>query len=138
MKKLLILLFITLTLLIQGCSCSEKTETTWHENGQIMMVEEKYCKDGKEYGKSTQWYENGQKWYEWNYRHGKFHGKQTMWHSNGQKSLETNYKSNKSKVIAVMMGAKLDGKQTWWYENGQIMSEVIYKDGKCISGDCVF
>ena len=51
--------------------------------------------DGKEDGKWTRWYENGQIESEGNYKDGKKDGKWTWWHENGQKWSETNYKDGK-------------------------------------------
>jgi len=82
MKKLLILLFITLTLLIQGCGSDDKS-TRWYENGQKEF--EGNYKDGKLDGKWTLWHENGQKSAEVNYKDGKEDGKWTWWYENGQK-----------------------------------------------------
>ena len=55
------------------------------------MTEEKY-KDDKLDGKSTAWYENGQKWVEVNYKDGKKDGKGTEWYENGQIISEAIYK----------------------------------------------
>ena len=77
-----------------------------YENGQIRQ--EGSFKDGKDVGKWTDWYENGQKSEEFDYSVGTY----TQWHDNGQ-----------------MMS---DGSNEW-YDNGQIMSDGSnqwYRDGK--------
>ena len=116
MKKLTILLFITLTLLIQGCGFFEETickgtegqmrdglvylpnqqepftgnNLCKHQNGQIRSKGK--FKDGKEDGRWTEWYRNGQIFSEGNYKDGKRDGKWTFWYGNGQKMEEVNYK----------------------------------------------
>ena len=145
MKKLLILLFITLTLLIQGCGEETKYSTYlsgeiksasyykydklqkatyWYRNGQV-RISENY-KDGKLDGKQTDWHENGQISWEKYYKDGKMVGKWTSWYENGLKRFEWNYKDDWR-----------DGKQTWWDLNGQIEAQAIYKDNEC-SGDCSY
>ena len=50
------------------------------ENGQIL---EANYKDGKEDGKWTYWYENGQKWEEGNYKDGIPKGNWNFWMKSG-------------------------------------------------------
>ena len=90
----------------------------------------------KEYGHGPAniWYENGQKWWEVNYKDGEVDGLATRWYENGQKHYEANYKDGME-----------DGLKTYWYENGQKREEGLwtnwhengrknkegnYKDGK--------
>ena len=84
----------------------------------VPYFEENY-KDGKQDGKTTYWYENGQKELEVNFKDGKQDGKATYWYENGQIMAEETYKDGKR-----------DGKTIEWEENGQIWSEGYYKDNK--------
>ena len=77
-------------------------------------------KDGTYIG----WYDNGQKWYEENYKDGEYDGLCQWWYQNGQKKYEQNYKDG-----------KLDGICQGWYENGQKKCEDNYKDGE-LDGLC--
>ena len=104
-------------------------------------------KDGKEDGKWTSFYKNGQidtetnykdgeldgKWIHYNendghlvslqnYRDGKKHGKTTSYYQNGQIKEEQNYKDD-----------KWDGKWTQYDKNGKITFEGNYKNGKKIN-----
>ena len=52
-------------------------------------------KDGKQYGNWTEWYENGQKIVEANYKENLWEdGKTTWWYENGQIESEKNYKDS--------------------------------------------
>ena len=128
MKKLTILLFITLALLIQGCGSSEETidwtpieetickETEGQErNGLVYLPNQEEPFTGNNLCK----HKNGQKKSEGKIKDGKPVGKWTEWYENGQKGSESNWKDGKP-----------DGKWTEWYENGQIKSERNYKDGR--------
>lgn len=72
-------------------------------------------------GKHVEWYPDGQKSREGNYKDGKKEGLQPEWHENGQKQSEGNYK-----------GGKEVGLHTWWHEDGQKKFEGNYKDGKLV------
>jgi len=79
------------------------------------------------YGETeTDYYENGHKWSEINYKDGKQDGKKIRWHRDGLKLTEINYKD----------GKQVSETRYKYYWDGQIKSETNYKDGKCISGDC--
>jgi antitoxin component YwqK of YwqJK toxin-antitoxin module len=96
------------------------TWTFWYENGQ-KWYEGNY-KEGIEIGEGGSIitrYENGQIKSEENYKDGKLDGKSIEWYENGQIKLEGNYKDDKSV-----------GKVTMWHENGQKKVEANYKDGK--------
>jgi len=93
--------------------------TDWYENGQ--KKEEINYKNGKRDGLYTQWYENGQKEYEFTYKDDEEDGLFTSWYENGQKKYERTFKDGKE-----------DGLYTQWYENGQKKSEWNRKDGKLI------
>jgi antitoxin component YwqK of YwqJK toxin-antitoxin module len=75
--------------------------------------------DGLPYtGKSVEFYDNGQKKSEGNYKKGKAEGLWTSWHKNGQKNEEGNYKN----------GIK-EGLWIEWHKNGQKESEGHYVFG---------
>mgnify|MGYP000073596716 CR=1 FL=1 len=93
----------------------------------ILSSFEKNYKDGKEDGKSIEWYLNGQIKSERNYKEGKKDGNWTEWYKNGQLKIEKNYKND-----------KFDGKFTWWHENGQKWLEANYINDECVSGNCDF
>ena len=58
-------------------------------------------------GINTQYYENGQKESEGNYKDGKEEGLHTIWHENGQRAKETNWNNG------------IRGKITHWNEDGE-------------------
>jgi len=70
-------------------------------------------------GRAVEFYENGQRKRESNYKDGKPHGLLTHWHANGQKEWEANNKNGKK-----------DGLTIHWDENGQKKWEGNWKDGK--------
>jgi len=76
-------------------------------------------KEGKFNGLKTGWYENGQKKYTANFKDGKKNGFSTAWYENGQKSGEANYKDGKENGLWII-----------WYKNGQTRAKTTYKDGK--------
>ena len=90
-------------------------------------------------GLQTEWYENGQKWAELNYRDGKLDGLAVYWHENGQKMLEENY--NDDKLISAMSwkfnGEKCrvtnvkngNGVLVRYNEDGSESIRYTYKDG---------
>jgi antitoxin component YwqK of YwqJK toxin-antitoxin module len=69
-----------------------------------------------------QWYDNGQKKYERNFKHEREEGLSTEWYDNGQKKYEVIFKKGYE-----------DGLCTEWYENGQKYKEIFYNDGKEVS-----
>jgi antitoxin component YwqK of YwqJK toxin-antitoxin module len=84
MKKLLVLLFITLTLLIQGCGFFEET---------VCVKTDAQYRDGLTYlpnktkpftGKNLCKYRNGQIYSEGKYKDGKRYGNWTFWEENGK------------------------------------------------------
>ena len=91
--------------------------TEWYENGQ--KKSEENFKEGARDGKSSMWYEDGQIEEEGNFINGKNHGLFTRWRNSGQKREEATFKDG-----------ELDGLMTEWYENGQKKSENTFKDGK--------
>ena len=59
-------------------------------------------------GLYTNWYENGQKWYELTIKDGEFDGLYTNWYENGQKSFEGTYKDGE--LIS----------EKYWNEDGSV------------------
>ena len=92
----------------------------YYENGQKQS--QLNFKDGKMDGLGTRWYRNGQMEKEVTYRDGKKDGLLTEWYGNGQKRLELNYKDGKE-----------DGLTTLWYENGKKQGEGTYKGDKLMT-----
>ena len=116
MKKLLLLLF-----LIPLISC---TEDGTGEKGVPLLQE----RNGIQYevnsevgftGKYVEYFKNGQKLIEKDYKNGKLEGLVTEWHENRQKKSEI--KSKNGKVV--------DGLLIEWHENGQKRSEANWKNG---------
>jgi len=91
--------------------------TFWFENGQKELGE--HYKDGNVIDVTEYvYYENGQIQFKTTYKDGELYGRATNWYENGQKSME-----------ASCLGCKT-GEVKSWYENGQIEAEAIYKDGE--------
>ena len=126
MKVILLSLFVAL--LMVGCGeglLLEKLHlngkhTEYYDDGQ--KKEEGNYKDSEKEGLWTKWYENGQKAQEENYKNGKLDGLSTYWYENGQKEWEANWKDGNQ-----------HGLSTHWYENGQKEGESNWRDGKIIS-----
>ena len=104
-------------LLLMSKAPKDGLHVEYYDNGQKKY--ECQFKGGKFEGLYTSWREDGQKDEEGHYRNGEFDGLWTGWHENGQKSAENHWKDG-----------KLDGRNTWWYENGQKGAEGHYKDGE--------
>lgn len=79
-----------------------------------------YIKQGKDekHGAWTQWYQNGQKQMQGEYRNDFQIGKFFWWYQNGQVALEGAYDSGKQ-----------TGKWVWWHANGQRSTQGEYADG---------
>ena len=69
-----------------------------------------------------QWYDNGQKKTEINFKHEREDGLSTEWYDNGQKKYEVIFKKGYE-----------DGLCTEWYENGLKKIERTFKDGEIIN-----
>ena len=135
------LLIITAVMLVIGCSKPINDETLIDVDGLKYHPETKELysgdvfknylggkteyegsyKNGKQDGKWTYWWENGQKGAEETYKDGKEEGLWTQWYENGQKRGEATFKDG-----------ELDGLSTAWYDNGQKRFETTYKDGELI------
>ena len=130
----------------------EKQEGLWYFEGKAFtgIVVKKYdnrqkayestLKDGKEHGRVTSWYRDGQKQGEVTYKDGKLVS-QAVWKPNGEKCPVTNivngngitcrYYENGQKAYEITYkDNNFDGLWTDWYENGQKKKEATYKDGK--------
>ena len=139
------LLIITALMLVVGCSKPIDDETLIEEGGLKYHPETKELysgdvfknylggkteyegsyKNGKQDGKWTYWWENGQKGLEATFKNGKQDGLMTGWYENGQKEREGTLKDG-----------EIDGLSTQWYENGQKRGEATFKDGSLISVKC--
>ena len=73
-------------------------------------------------GRAERFYENGQKFYESNYKEGLKDGLHTWWRHEGEKKLEGNFKDGKE-----------DGLWTRWYKSGQKREEKNYTNNKPMS-----
>ena len=113
------LLIITALMLVVGCgSDSIKLDiNNLIDRGGLMYAPND---DEPFTGIVFDFYENGEKKLNGNYRKGLMNGKWTDWYESGQKSSETT--SFKDGIP--------DGLFTSWYENGQKESEGTFKDGK--------
>jgi len=122
--------------------CVSQTDYYYYKNEQIKEKLNWKCgKDSKRDGKSTRWYEDGQKYEEANYKDGKKVSKTTYWR-NGEKSKEEDYKEDKlvRRINFFSYGLKSkielfkDGKKhgTWstWNERGNKTTEFNFKKGK--------
>lgn len=91
--------------------------TNWYVNGQ--KGHETQFKDGKIHGALTHYHDNGRKNYEQHYSNGVADGTDTGWTRDGQVSYAGQYRNDKR-----------DGKWVHWYENGQKRSESNFRDDK--------
>ena len=73
-------------------------------------------------GKVFDFYENGQKRFESNWKNGEMNGLSMIWYENGQMKNESNWKDGKA-----------DGVYVDWHENGQKMYEGTNKNGEKVS-----
>jgi len=131
MKKLIILLFSIFISINSYSGIFNEKNICFETDGQNIVflpnetnpyTGEYLCKYENVIGKSTTWYESGQKKSEANYKNGKLDGKSTWWNKRGQKIRQKEYKSG-----------KLDGKLIEWFQfNGEIKREENYKNGKIL------
>jgi len=96
--------------------------TEYYDDGQ--KKEEGNYKDSEKQGLWTTWYENGQKEEEANWKDDELDGLLTYWHENGKKEGEINFKDGEE-----------DGLETWWYSTGQKEAECTYREGKLMSAE---
>jgi antitoxin component YwqK of YwqJK toxin-antitoxin module len=78
--------------------------TMYYNNGNKRY--EYFCKDGKICGKLCRWHDNGQKEEEIDYDRGLRHGMHKSWDTDGTKRVELNYKNN-----------SIQGEQKVWENN---------------------
>ena len=88
----------------------------WYDNGQ--KKSEVNFKDGHRDGAHSEWYDNGKKKYEGNFKDGKRDGLNLSWHENGQKTGEAKYSSGIPISNSIM-----------WYSNGIKKSILPIKNG---------
>ena len=113
------LLIITAVMLVVGCSKPINDEALIEEDGLKYHPDTKELysgdvfknylggkteyegsyKNGKQDGKWTYWWENGQKGAEETYKDGKEEGLWTVWYENGQKKQEGTYKDGKKSKL---------------------------------------
>ena len=86
--------------------------------------EEVNYKDGILHGMTTWWSKTGQKLGEINFENGKYAGESLGWFPNGQAREKMYYKDG-----------ELDGTATWWQLDGKKWIEAVFKNGKRI-GEC--
>ncbi len=95
-----------------------KFKASVYDDGSLQSLAY-FNKDGKLNGPYTKWYEDGQKWVEWNYKNNNLHGLLTDWHPNGNKWREVNF-----------VNGKKDGLATKWHKNGEKQAEGNWVNGK--------
>ena len=125
-------IIISLLFLSVGLSqrLSEVIET--YENGNVKSITyHKKTRDGIQKVKREGYFEKGQKVHEITYKDGKENGLWTQWYDNGQKWFEGYYNG----IIDKRSGGRpqWDGLYISWYENGQKRTEGDFKDGNLIS-----
>jgi antitoxin component YwqK of YwqJK toxin-antitoxin module len=116
MTKLLPLL---LSLVLFTVGCGDKKVSLEEREGLVYIKGSDTLYTGEE----LDFYENGQKKFEGNYKDGKMDGLFVGWHDNGKKGWEVNWKDDKR-----------DGLVVEWHENGQKKGEATFKDDKPVEG----
>jgi antitoxin component YwqK of YwqJK toxin-antitoxin module len=115
------------------------------QSGTVKPPEEKTgaYKDGREHGKWTYWYRNGQKAVEGSFNQGRRTGKWIFYYENGKKKQEGTYldgqeagawtswyeDGTKSLETAFKLGRR-SGRYRAWHANGNNAAEGAYKDGR--------
>ena len=143
-----VVILLGLSLLFHEFTKSRKT-TLWYDVGETKAGEGPSKRENDhlsiydflKHGFWTEWYKNGQKEEEGNWkivslpsvsdlkRHGSIKdGLWTGWYENGQKSYEGTWKTD-----SLRNREATDGLWTYWYENGQKKYEKNYNDGELIS-----
>ena len=89
----------------------------FYGDGSLQKLVQLY--DGKLDGFSLEWYNNGQKKCEGDYKNAKQDGPWTSWHENGKKSRQAIFKQDRP-----------EGRTEEWYENGQKKTEANWRDGR--------
>ena len=86
-------------------------------------------------GKVFDFYENGQKKFNGNYRKGLMNGKWMYYHENGQIRAQGRFIDGDKSNVSEETGIPFNGRTGKWffrYENGQKMHEETFKDGEQI------
>ena len=130
MKRLLtitILMFITLLY----------SQSKFDINNLIDRGGLKYAPNDEEpyTGKVFDFFENGEKKLDGNYRKGLINGKWTYYHENGQIRAQGRFIDGDGSNLSESTGIPFNGRKgkwSFWYENGQKMYEGTYKDGELI------
>ena len=92
MKNLFKILLISLLMVSCGENLIEEVKERY-DDGKLKVVEYyKKVGDNQEFVRIREYYENGQIYYEGNYKDGKQDGKWTVYYKNGQIRSESNYK----------------------------------------------
>ncbi len=90
----------------------------WYENGQLARTVS-YNKEGRMHGHKLEYYKDGSKKSQAYYSNGKLHGTQTFWYDTGQINIQANY----------VLGIK-HGFYKRFYKNGNKKEEVTYNRGR--------
>jgi antitoxin component YwqK of YwqJK toxin-antitoxin module len=132
------------TALLSGLTYKIGNEIHWEDrNGNPITVEPINTEENK-YIVRYYW-ENGNKWWEYEYQNGQLHGKWIAWYKNGNKRWEREYQNgqlhgkcirwykngNKCWEHECQNGQRY-GKCIDWYENGNKRWEEEYQNGKLI------
>ena len=86
-------------------------------------------------GKVFDFYENGQKKLDGNYRNGLMNGKWTYYHENGQIYVQGRFIDGDGSNLSELSGVPFNGRTgRWngWFKNGQKKSEGTYRNGNLI------
>jgi len=86
-------------------------------------------------GKVFDFYENGQKKLDGNYRNGLMNGKWTYYHENGQIYVQGRFIDGDGSNLSELSGVPFNGRTgRWnvWFKNGQKESEGTYRNGNLI------
>ncbi len=95
----------------------EGRETIKYPNGQI--AELRFYRKGKKEGEHKGWYVNGKQKFVYNYKNDIYEGSVKEWTLEGQLYKHFNYKNGKE-----------EGRQRLWYADGKIRANYDVKDGR--------
>lgn len=98
-----------LVALLSGLTTKTGNEIYWKDKFDQDITIEIIDIEQEEYIVRT-YYENGQKWWETEYRNGQRHGKDIGWYKNGQKYREVEYKNDK--LVRSDYGKKINQKRS--------------------------
>ena len=106
--------------LSDGTTVLDGKTTTWYENGQ--KASEQEFEDDVPDGKYREWYSNGNLKVEMTYEHGVVEGEVRTYHENGVIALE---------YVVGKEGVK-DGEYTTFHENGEIETVGQFEEGAAV------